>query len=204
VDEHLKKRLVGAIVLVALAVIFVPILLDDEVADTGITRTNIPPRPEAPFTSRIQPLEAEPAPRPVPLQAPPQSEAASRPMESSPQPAPEPQEPVSQPVETKAVAASAPAPVKPPVVESKPPAAAAPISSWVVQVGSFSSQENADKLVQELRAEKFPAFSVKAEVGGETLYRVRVGPEIDQKKAQQMQAGIEEKFKLKGRLEHYP
>lgn len=193
-DEHLKKRLIGAIVLVALAVIFVPMLLDEKEADTGLTRTNVPPRPEAPFTSRIQPLAAEVAPAPVPLQEPPPVKVAKPPVETKPQPTPKVEPP-------KAVVSQ---PAKATVPKAKPATTSVPPSSWVIQVGSFSSQENADKLVKQLRAAKFPAFLKKIVVDGKVMFRVRVGPEVDQKKAQQMQARIEEKFKLKGKLERYP
>ena len=181
-DEHLKKRLVGAAVLVALAVIFIPMLLEDEtVVDTGITRTNIPPRPEAPFSSRIQPLEskeesavaaAEPKPlKPVPaipVSPPPKAATVTKPAEPE---------------------KSSPKPAVPKVAVAKTPIK--PIASWVIQVGSFAKQENANNLVKQLRAMKFAAFMEKVVVDQKTRYRVRVGPEIDQKKAQQMQAQIE-------------
>jgi len=188
VDEHLKKRLVGATVLVALAVIFIPMLLDDEtVVDTGITRTNIPPRPEAPFSSRIKPL--------VPAEEPA--------VAAEPKPHKEPVAPVSPPPKT-AVATKPAAPKASSPKPTVPKLPAKPIVSWVIQVGSFAKQENADNLVKQLRAMKFAAFMEKVVVDGKTRYRVRVGPEVDQKKAQQMQAQIEKKFKLKGKLERYP
>ena len=61
-DEALKQRLVGAVILIALAVIFLPMLL------TGTDRDNerksdaelaLPPRPEAPTRQRRLPLEPE-------------------------------------------------------------------------------------------------------------------------------------------------
>ena len=84
VDEGLKKRLIGATVLVSLVVIFVPMLLQNEpVMEKGIDRTNVPPRPEGEFTSRILPLESEqlslPEERVTPLRRgdPPASRAGS-------------------------------------------------------------------------------------------------------------------------------
>ncbi len=59
-NEGLKKRLVGATVLVSLVVIFVPMLLEKEPVLSGsITESNIPPRPNTDFTSRVLPLENE-------------------------------------------------------------------------------------------------------------------------------------------------
>lgn len=47
-DQELKQRLVGAVVITALAAIFVPMLFDDPVDETGkrINELEIPPLPE--------------------------------------------------------------------------------------------------------------------------------------------------------------
>ncbi len=61
-DRGLKERLVGAAVLVALAVIFIPMLLDDAPPGSGpISESNIPPQPEetGELDSRIKPIESE-------------------------------------------------------------------------------------------------------------------------------------------------
>ena len=57
-DEGLKQRLVGAVVLVLLAVIFIPMLLDSppEPGKAGV-ELPAPPSDEAEFSSRIVPLE---------------------------------------------------------------------------------------------------------------------------------------------------
>ena len=59
-DEALKKRLIGATVLVSLVVIFVPMLLEHEpIVSTQIEKTNIPERPKNIFSSSVLPLESE-------------------------------------------------------------------------------------------------------------------------------------------------
>ena len=83
----------------------------------------------------------------------------------------------------------APLPLEPKVAEKmpakpapKPAPAASPVdasSGWVVQLGSFASRENAEKLARELKAKKFKAFVSEFRGGGKTLWRVRVGPEQD-------------------------
>jgi len=62
-DERLKQRLTGAAVLVSLAVVFIPMLLKGpaEPAAPDITATNIPPKPQQGFQSRIIPLNGEKA-----------------------------------------------------------------------------------------------------------------------------------------------
>lgn len=167
----MKKRLVGAIVLVSLVVIFVPMLLDeDPMVTSGITETNIPPRPKTGFSSHILPQEAR-----QPLVAP-QSRI-------------EPADVVEAAPETSA----------------RPgPKTRAALSAWVIQVASFQKRENANKLVDRLRAKKLPAFMEQASVDGKTIFRVRVGPEVDRKKAEGIRARIEKGFKLKGKIERYP
>jgi DedD protein len=52
-----------------------------------------------------------------------------------------------------------------------PPAA----GGWVVQLGSFASEANADRLAQQVKGQGFPV-SVSQSASGRHLYRVRVGP----------------------------
>ncbi len=165
----MKQRLVGAVVLVALVVIFVPMLLDDEpMVTSGITKSNIPPKPKSDLPTRtISHKEIKPL----------------RPAASTVEPAKAP--------------------------HLKPGATAAPkartgLSAWVVQVASFEKRENASKLVKRLRAAKLSAFLEQASVNKKTVFRVRVGPEVDHKKAETIRTRIERKFKLKGKIERYP
>src|SRR3990172_8539978 len=57
-EQRLKERLVGASVLVILAVIFIPMLLGGSPeSDQLITETNIPERPISKSGSRVVPLQ---------------------------------------------------------------------------------------------------------------------------------------------------
>lgn len=192
-DEGLKKRLVGATVLVSLVVIFVPMLLEDEpVVETGIYKTNIPPKPARDFSSRVIPTEDEqlaipPAshrPQIVPLQPPPAPVVVEK-----PEPAPSP-------------STTEPAAPASPVVEPREG-----LTAWVIQVGSFSSRDNAEKLVQQIRDLKYAAFMEQADVDGKTVYRVKVGPEVDRKLADKMLSSLNNDLKplnLKGTVKSYP
>jgi DedD protein len=187
VDEGLKKRLIGATVLVSLVVIFVPMLLEKgPVVSTTIDESNIPPPPEVDFSSQVMPLE-EPVPEAA--ETPPVADTA----------------PLGT-IERSEPAAETPAP--------KPAEEAAPaadllvgLSAWVVQLGSFSSHENADRVATDLKAKKFPAFVEPTEINGKQLFRVLVGPEIDHKRAEQMLNDLEpemKRWKLQGKLRSYP
>jgi cell division protein FtsN len=101
------------------------------------------------------------------------------------QPAPEP--PVTEPVPPIAAAPAAPVPVAQPeraaaapvsVPAAERPAAKPADSSakWWAQLGSFSAQENAERLARELRGRGFAVEVSRARTGSKELFRVRAGP----------------------------
>jgi DedD protein len=194
VEESLKKRLIGATVLVSLVVIFVPMLLEQEpVVSPTIDETNIPVPPEREFSSRILPLETETLdslPEETPTQAPEASAPPEQPEVSKPEP------------ETAAEAASPPAQSAEESAQLR-----VGLSAWVIQAGSFSNRNNADKVVQDLQGKKFPAFVEKTDLKGQTLYRVLIGPEVDRKRAEAMAEKLKpelQRWKLTGKLRSYP
>ena len=56
----------------------------------------------------------------------------------------------------------------------------------MVQVGSFGSASGAEALVAELRLAGLPAFSEKVTSATGTVYKVRIGPEINREKAAEL------------------
>jgi DedD protein len=48
--------------------------------------------------------------------------------------------------------------------------------AWAIQVGSFSSRDNAERLVKQLESKGFKAYVSKTGTGAKQMYRVRVGP----------------------------
>lgn len=195
-DPGLKQRLVGAAVLVALAVIFLPMLVKGPAPDSGVSDVSLelPDRPRQPETAtRDLPLVA---PRPpsgegaLGLGARPRDGAASAdgalPMVDTAQ-APHPD--VAQLAgEADAVAgtgepgdapASRPEPASAPEPEPQP-AAALPATTagggYAVRFGSYAGSDSADTVVGRLRDEGFPASSSRAEVAGRTVWRVQIGP----------------------------
>jgi len=88
----------------------------------------------------------------------------------------------------------APAPAVPaPRVEAQKPAPTAPVQpgSFVVQLGSFGSRENADRLVRDMTAKGFAAYvATPIKSGGRELYRVRVGPTRDRAQAEALAAQL--------------
>ena len=90
--------------------------------------------------------------------------------------------------------ASAPqAATTPPAVHASPPAASPGATEtaggWMVQLGSFASRPNAERLAQQLKGQGFAA-SVSQGTSGRHLYRVRVGPAHDKAAATQLQGKL--------------
>jgi DedD protein len=195
-NEQIKQRLIGAVVLVSLAVIFIPMLLDGG-DDSSMSRygSNIPAQPEfdfEPLEIPLQPLTPIPAERPRVID---KEEPAPAIMVSKPQ-----EGKAAEPVIPSTTAAASPAPITP---APTTPAAAVPLG-WVVQVGSFSQSANALALRDKLRKGGFTAFVEKYQDRGKSSYRVRVGPELKRDRAETQRAQLETKFQLKGIVMGHP
>ena len=194
-DVLLKQRLVGAIVLVALGVIFVPLILEGP-SQTLVPEMEALPEPEDRAISA--PLESFPAPDAIPA-APETSIILADPQPAAVSEAPaEPAQLVAEPEpEPEPVVAEEPEP------ENKP-AESDPLGSWVVQMGSFSSEQNALRLRDKLRKNGFTTQVEKARIEGKSRFRVRVGPFLERAEAEQSRKQIQDKLTLKGRVLSYP
>jgi len=185
-EQGLKERLVGAAVLVAIAVWLIPWVLDGPEAPLETTRGSLQlPAAEEPMPMRTQTLrlgdDAEPAAELLPSAS--VSHDQDEPPVAVESPAPEPpaveEAPLVAAAEAERPPAAPPAAAAPTPAKTPPqpvPAAAAPSGDWIVQLGSFSDEANARRLAQ-----RSGTFGYKADVssyrsGGRTLYRVRVGP----------------------------
>ena len=73
-----------------------------------------------------------------------------------------------------------------------------PLVRWVVQVGSFSSAANADKLVARLRLESMTAYKETVSSSGSTIYRVRVGPFLEREEAIRVDKLVMERMSIDG------
>jgi DedD protein len=71
-----------------------------------------------------------------------------------------------------------------------------PLVRWVVQVGSFSSLKSAGDLVAKLRLAGLSAFSEKVTSATGTVYKVRIGPELDREKAAELARKVKTEHQL--------
>lgn len=160
-----------------------------------------PAKPEPAKTAPAKPEPAKPAPakpepaKPAPAKPEPAKTAPTKPEQAKPVPAkPEPpkQEPRNTPIKPDPVktAPPKPEPKADPVKAKAPEAAPKPVpkglGSWVVQVAALATPEAAQRLEQDLRGKGYSAFVQKLEGSNRTLWRVRVGPEIDHDRAKSM------------------
>lgn len=196
VDKGLLQRIVGALVLVALAVIFVPMLFnrEDDGRQVAVDAPEMPDAPAAPVIE-TQPVEVpEPDVEPFPeefeiVEEGPTAgaEVPTAPISQVPVPStevePTPAEP--EPATTQAPAA--------PAEEQRLDATNLPVS-WSVQLASLSSRENADKLQKTLRSQGYNAYIRTAD----GMNRVFVGPLVERAEANRLRDQLQRQQKLDG------
>lgn len=212
-DKVLKQRLVGAAILIALAVIFVPMLFDgsDEPDVPRDAALDLPPPPADRDEVRRLPLEparvsqppveepAEPEPAPEPVSPDPEAAMeAERPAPAEPPDSGPGAEPTLQPeAETEAEPASEPDPAVasvPPEPEPEPEAEPEPSApaegDWQVQVASFGSAETAEQVTAQLEQLGHNSGSDLIVRGETRLHRVWTGPYADRAAAERARAQI--------------
>ena len=219
--EHnpLKQRLIGAIVLVALAVIFIPMLLDGGGGEQGVSfGTNIPPKPADQRQVRVLQLHDMPKPPeqkeggralidkdltapPPAAPAPSQSRTGSEATASGGEKPPAPEAGASSQADTHKADTKAPAKS---AADSQAGGQAPAPKAWAVQVGSFSHHDNALALRDRLRAKHFPAFVDAVHGKDGTVYRVRVGPEVRRADAEALQKRVAKHIKGKTLVVSHP
>ncbi len=189
-EQQAKERLTGGVILVVLLVLLVPELLTGPHAVPAPTAAQ--PN-QAPMRSYTLDLRESPQPNRAPVAASTAAPAAPAALEPTP--------PVSSAPE------SAPSPIAPPATTripvehpaAVPPRARAPTpipaparsaehgtALWSVQLGTFSSRENAAHLVAGLKSHGFTGSISEASRNGHKLFRVRVGAERDRVAAQKL------------------
>ena len=75
--------------------------------------------------------------------------------------------------------------------------------AWSVQVGSFTDEPKAKKLLKKLADQGYKAFIERAVITGENHYRVVVGPKIDWRRAKAASRAIDRIFETKSIILKY-
>jgi DedD protein len=177
-DKALKERVIGVIVLVVFAVIIVPVFLDGPSNDTAVlSETLALPGQNSEARQQQTIVLDRDRDEPVPAAT---GQAAAQPRVDEPKPA------ATAPVAATPQPRSAP-PQGATAVSAKADTAADSEKSetglWAVQLGSFSNQQNAERLAAELRKQGYAAFLSQLTTGDRALHRVRIGPQKDRDSA---------------------
>jgi len=203
-EDPLKARLIGAVILVALAVLLIPELLSGRKAagpeavaagDGRGTRTYTIDLSGAAPTHAVPELKPEDkapsAAAPAPVQPAAQESNAGQVVATEPLAGPRVESEQANPVPVAKSIDAAPTPTvePPPAVEAKSVKGGAK-AGWSVQVGAFGSAAAASKLVADLKSAGYPAYIAPISKGGKTLHRVRVGPEASRADADRLGAKL--------------
>lgn len=207
-----KQRIVGAIVLVALGVIFIPIILNQDGEESPISGSNIPEKPGVLKELATQQPPVAPAgpdidtskPSLVDEHTPPVEQTDTAASDIKAETAKKPSETKSAEIKSEQTTPTTTDKAKTPSAQTKPtkPASttAGKTRAWVVQVASFSERNKALQLRDRLRKAKYSAFVESASSAKGTRYRVRVGPVVQRSKADALKTKISKEFKIKDTL----
>ncbi|MBG3079995.1 cell division protein DedD [Proteus mirabilis] len=211
-----QNRLVGAVVLVAVGVIFLPALLDGDKKYNEDQFAAIPlvPKPgDEQEIESIAPIEQTTTPSTP-------SEGASEAMLSEavtgveqstatpPQPptvvpvTPPVQPTPAPPVVTPPVQPPAPpvvTPPAPPVQETKPPKGEA----WVVQLGALKNAAKVEEIIAKMHFSGYPVYTVPARPVAGQMTRIYIGPSASKSELQAILPHLKELTGLQGEVRAY-
>lgn len=157
-----RRRLVGAIVLALIAIVFVPVLLQKTPEPLGEEVEITIPSPETTVLPQT-PAVTTPPPAPPP-------EVVIEPEETAPEipPLPEETAPSVPPAETP----PPPAPEK----TVLPKAVSLKEGTFSVQLGAYTDDKGANSMVNRLKRSGYPAYTEPNMARSQMVWRVRVGP----------------------------
>lgn len=185
-DDGLKQRLVGAIVLMAIAVLFLPSLFNQNARRTVDLNTQVPPEPSvvAELLEVADPEQPEgiPAAKPFADNYPHEEAEAVSERQVAVEEEPADEQPTSR------AAAEPVEPQAPELNEEGVP------DGWSLQIGSFQSPDRAHALLERLQSEGFKSYVREGRVGQGTVHRVFVGPKINRAAAEAEKRAIDERF----------
>ena len=195
----LKHRLVGAAVLAAIAVLLLPSFFKEKKDYEVNTKSQIPTPPTmvAEEFKPPQPVpDIEPAPAPEAMFVPSEAGADQHPTNSDSISA----DPVADSSVAAKTVSSAKSVVSGAQISSVP---AMPLNNqglpdaWVVQVGSFTTKEAANKLRDDLQADGQKAYVRTTTANGNTISRVYIGPKLDKSQALALKDEMDKRLKIK-------
>ena len=198
-NQGAKQRIVGTVVLLALALIFLPIIFDGEGSYQAPVSSRIPDTPI------ISILPEPPQSRPVIIgnveTIEPEVAATVSLIEEVTELVEEPSVVIATAESVRDVEITESAPVFSREVMQLSDAGLP--QGWVVRLGSFSDSENASNLVTRLQDAGYKAYSRVMRSSQEALTGVFVGPWLDRGQVNEYQQKLQEEFSLAGLVVRY-
>ena len=206
-QQSTKQRIVGTIVLLALALIFLPIIFDGQGSYQVPMTSRIPDPP--PVAILPEPVQSRPViladsmPTVSDTDAPTEIDNSIADLlpdevaaEEVSQPVPAGTEALDEDNEPAAITASEPD-------FTRDPPSLGPDGlpqGWSVRLGSFSSAANAENLMQRLQDSGYRAYTRAIESDQGSLTAVFVGPWLDRARVESYQRELQSQFQLAGMI----
>jgi DedD protein len=165
-----RRRLLGAIALVLLAVIVLPMVFDQEPKGTSVpVSVRIPSEDAVPIAPKTaSPGAPQASPAKAPIATPPTKPAAPEEERKNGKA----EEASKAPAVPQERAVAAPAPAAPQAVEAKPAAKQA----LVIPVVALANRDKLKTVTDKLKKAKLPYYTEQVSTAKGTVTRVRVGP----------------------------
>lgn len=200
IDNTIKYRLIGAGIMVLSAAVLLPLVLDGERPAELDRQVELPKAPEF-VVQKIDPVQSLEE-----LTVAPSRETNADDIQLIPVPqATDASKTVTKLIE-KPTAKVAPTVSETKVSETKvsetktsPQVASKPAERWTLQIATFKSQENAQRLVAKLKEANYDAYSITVN----SLYKVYVGPEFKREVSEKAKEDIKKTFRLNGFVTKY-
>lgn len=172
-DTNLKQRVIGAVVMTAVAIIILPMLLDGSAEHRAAVEANIPEAPSIPISSlSVEETRAE----------------IEQMVEESTEKLPvlEP-DLIEDPETTENFSLNN---------------NGLPVG-WSIRMGAFKEEANARRLRQSLRDKNYRSYILAGNPADDEYFRVYVGPMVNKEKLEKTKAEIEAAFELSGQIVRY-
>ena len=209
VSRGRKRRVVGTIVLLALALIILPQLFDGEGSYQPQVQSRIPERPIItllPEPQQVRPAMVGDSQSPsVTAEAQDESTEPSHSTEASMPTGRAVSDNASEPAEVSSEARSeASATTVSTETASRPTLNASGLpEGWVVQLGTFGDIDNASKLLADLLAKGYKAYERRSVRDAREMSTILVGPVIDRAEADRLLAELAAALDLKPLIKRY-
>lgn len=202
--DTLKQRVVGAFVIISLAVIFLPMIFDEPRQQESNIIVPVPPRPafqvkeiNRPVKPTFQRLQVDLDTQKIVEEESNASFSSQNTVETDINKSDDKLISSSEEIKTN-IKTPANKEVLASVQNSSPKVSHLPVfkNVWMVQLGVFTKTENAYQLRDQVRKDGFDCHTKKIDLNGTTAVKVFSGPFVDKTEAEKMKLKLDKKHKL--------